>query len=221
MKLRTLLGGAAVLALLNLAPMGFALAAEGDNCDLDDRYCHRFVKAEQFFHEINPDASEEDWVRMQSMLRPFTDPSAMTAIMADPARLSAWLTGLTDPDALHLMMRCSQEPIMWNSWLKMAGNPVRMAEAMVPFLYPNTYFKWMAAPLNPDFYAGFGPLLSTDYYADWADKATTAKFYEPVWSWVYPQWTVDRLSWLVSAEPYTSPFQWLVDSLSGFSLEKS
>jgi hypothetical protein len=217
MNLWKLLGGGALVTLLHLAPAPATFAAEGGACDLNDRYCHRFVKAEQYYREINPDATDEDWAKMQALLRPFTDPASMTAIMADPARLTAWMTGLTDPDAIHLMMRCSQEPIMWNTWLKVAGNPVKLAEAMIPFFYPSTYINWIIAPVNPKVYAGFGDLVSADYYADWGNKAGMLTFYEPLWSWVDPQWTVDRLAWLVSPEPYASPFQWLLDSMSEFS----
>ncbi len=213
-----LITGAAFAGLMSMNLATVANAAEEESCTAGDAYCHQFVKAEGFYRELNPNATDEEWKHMQSLLGPMTDPVSMAETFANPAKLTAWMTGLTDPDAIHLMMRCSQEPVMWNTWLKMLGNPVKMAEATFPFFDPRTYLNWMVAPVNPKVYAGMAPLISVDYYADWLTKATTLKFYEPTWSWAYPQWTIDRVSWAFSAEPYAAPFQWLVDSFSDFTV---
>jgi len=213
MKLWKYLAGGLFAGVMALQTVS-AFATEQETCELDDQYCHRFVKAEQYYKELNPDATPEEWQHMQSLLRPFTDPEAMAAVMADPAKLSAWMTGLTDPDALHLMMRCSQEPVMWNTWLRAMGNPVKMAKATLPFMNPVTYVKWMMAPIDLDMYAGFAPFISGDYYVDWANKATTLKFYEPTWSWAYPEWTVDKVTWMLDPQTYLHPIRWVLDSVS-------
>ena len=190
-----------------------AVSAEEDpylqTCDLADRSrCHRFTKARQYYFELNPDASEEEWLKMERLLRPFTNPAKMAEIMADPARVAKWMAGLSSPDAVHLMMRCSQEPIMWNTWMRTFTDPDIMMQAMLPFMNPLTYFKWAFAPMDPNVYAGFAPLADPKLYTAWSDKLAQPKYYEPLYSWMYPQWSIDRMAWAMNPETYGNLFVW-------------
>lgn len=190
-----------------------SVAAEEDSylqtCDLADRSrCHRFTKAKQYYFELNPDASQEEWLDMERLLRPFTNPAKMAEIMADPARMAQWMAGLSSPDAVHLMMRCSQEPIMWNTWMRTFTDPEIMMQAMLPFMNPLTYFKWAFAPMDPNVYAGFAPLAEPELYSAWGDKLAQPKYYEPLYSWMYPQWSIDRMAWAMNPETYGNLFVW-------------
>lgn len=221
-----LLGGVVLASTLQAAPVlaqqqqtapapapqaAPAPVAQTSTCDPSKGYCHDFSKAKQYYMELNPNATQEEWLKMEATLRPFTDPEIMAEIMADPARLSAWMTALMDPDAIHLMMRCSQEPVMWNTWLRTMTNPVKIASAMIPFVNPVTYLKWMIAPVNPQVYAGMAPLINGNFYADWGSKLATLKFYEPMYSWIYPQWTFDRVLWSLNPYTYVNMFSWLIE----------
>lgn len=178
-------------------------------CDLADRSrCHRFTKAKKYYFELNPDATEEEWLDMERLLRPFTNPAKMAEIMAHPARMASWMAGLSSPDAVHLMMRCSQEPIMWNTWMRTFTDPGIMMQAMLPFMNPGTYFKWAFAPMDPNVYAGFAPLADPELYTAWGDRLAQPKYYEPLYSWLNPQWSIDRMTWAMNPATYGNLFAW-------------
>ena len=178
-------------------------------CDLADRSrCHRFTKAKHYYFELNPDASQEEWLDMEGLLRPFTNPAKMAEIMADPARMAKWMAGLSSPDAVHLMMRCSQEPIMWNTWMRTFTDPEIMMQAMLPFMNPLTYFKWAFAPMDQNVYAGFAPLADPELDTAWGNRLAQPKYYEPLYSGMYPQWSNDRMAWAMNPETYGNMFVW-------------
>ncbi len=202
-------------AVISTAPVAYA-AVDEQTCDINDPYCHRFTKAEEYFKQLNPNATEEEWLQLREHLRVFTDPARMAAVMGDPVKFAEWMAALSDPDAVHLMMRCSQEPIMWNTWLRNFSNPDLLFKAGVVFVNPLTYLQWMVAPVNTQVYAKLAPLVSSELWADWGNKATTLKFYEPLYSWVDPQWTVDRVNWAFDPNTYGNLFYWFTQVFAGY-----
>jgi len=48
-------------------------------------------------------------------------------------------------------------------------------------------------------------------YADWANKGTKIKLYEPTWSFMNPQWTMDRLAWAIDPKTYVNPFTLIIE----------
>ena len=182
-----------IAGLIGAATIGYA--AEKDVCDINDPYCHRFTKAEEYFKKLNPSASEEEWQTLRGDLRAFTDPERMAAVMANPARFAEWIVALSDPDAVHLMLRCSQEPVMWNTWLRVMTDPEKMMKAAFVFMNPGMYMQWTFAPMNPQVHAKLAPLADDKLWADWTKKGTNPVFHEPLYSWINPQWWVDRMTW--------------------------
>ena len=192
----------------------YAETSGADTCDLNDPYCHRFTKAEEYFKKLNPDASEEEWLRMRGHLRAFTDPVRLAQVMGDPVQAADFMAALSDPDAVHLMLRCAQEPIMWDTWLRVMTNPEKMMNAGLVFINPLVYFNWMMAPLNPQVYAKLAPLVESELWSDWAAKSANPTFYEPLYSWIDPQWSVDRIFWAMNPNTYGNMFAWFTQALS-------
>jgi len=207
------------------AVMGFSLGSPGyaaettgiDVCDLNDPYCHRFTKAEEYFKKLNPDASEEEWLTLRGHLRAFTDPERLAQVMADPAKFAEFLAALSDPDAVHLMMRCAQEPVMWNTWLRVVTNPEKMMKAGFVFMNPFMYFNWMMAPVNPQVYARLTPLTDEQLWADWTNKGANPAFYEPLYSWLNPQWSAERMTWVMDPNTYGNMFAWFTQAVAGYA----
>lgn len=213
------LAAAALVAVLGLGVQGTSIAgpAAADSCDLNDPYCHRFSKAEEYFKKLNPDASEEEWVTLRGHLRTFTDPARLSAVMADPVKFAEWLAALSDPDAVHLMVRCMQEPVMWNTWMRVVSNPEKMMQAGMVLINPMVYVNWMMAPMNQQVYAKLEPLTDDQLWTDWGAKLDNGTFYEPLYSWTNPQWSVDRMTWAMDPNTYGNIFAWFTQSFATYS----
>ncbi len=208
----------AVVLGLGLGPTGHAAEATAlDTCDLNDPYCHRFTKAEAYFNKLNPDASEEEWLKLCVHLRAFTDPERMAQVMADPAQFAEFLVALSDPDAVHLMLRCAQKPIMWNTWMQVVTNPEKMMKAGFVVMNPFTYFSWMMAPVNPQMYANLTTFGDAHLWADWTRKGADPTFFEPLYAWLNPQWSVERTTWAMDPNTYGNMFVWFTQGLASYA----
>lgn len=216
MRIKTIVAGALLAAVIGLGSASQADTAGTDTCDLNDPYCHRFSKAEEYFKKLNPEASEEEWLTLRGHLRAFTDPARLSAVMADPVKFADWLTALSDPDAVHLMVRCMQEPVMWNTWMRVMTNPEKMMQAGMVFMNPMVYFNWMMAPMNQQVYAKLEPLTDDQLWADWSSKLDNGTFYEPLYAWTDPQWSVDRVTWAVDPSTYGNMFAWFAQGFNAY-----
>ena len=90
------------------------------------------------------------------------------------------------------------------------GNTEESFEALVQHLRVFTDFG-LTSPVNGDVYSALKPFVQSELYADWANKGTKIKLYEPTWSFMHPQWTVDRLAWAIDPKTYVNPFTWIMD----------
>jgi hypothetical protein len=178
-------------------------------CDVADPYCHNFAKAKEYYLELGN--TEESFEALVQHLRAFTDFGLMARVMGDPEESAKLMAVLADPDVVHLMLRGMQEPVMWDTWVKQLTNPQAYIEMSLVAINPMTYIKWMTSPVNVDVYSALKPFVQSELYADWANKGTKIKLYEPTWSFMNPQWTVDRLAWAIDPKTYVNPFTWIME----------
>ena len=178
-------------------------------CDVADPYCHNFAKAKEYYLELGN--TEESFEALVQHLRVFTDFGLMARVMGDPEESAKLMAVLADPDVVHLMLRGMQEPVMWDTWVKQLTNPQAYIEMSLVAINPMTYIKWMTSPVNVDVYSALKPFVQSELYADWANKGTKIKLYEPTWSFMNPQWTVDRLAWAIDPKTYVNPFTWIME----------
>ena len=178
-------------------------------CDVADPYCHNFAKAKEYYLELGN--TEESFEALVPHLRVFTDFGLMARVMGDPEESAKLMAALADPDVVHLMLRGMQEPVMWDTWVKQLTNPQAYIEMSLVAINPMTYIKWMTSPVNVDVYSALKPFVQSELYADWANKGTKIKLYEPTWSFMNPQWTVDRLAWAIDPKTYVNPFTWIME----------
>ncbi len=178
-------------------------------CDVADPYCHNFAKAKEYYLELGN--TEESFEALVPHLRVFTDFGLMARVMGDPEESAKLMAALADPDVVHLMLRGMQEPVMWDTWVKQLTNPQAYIEMSLVAINPMTYIKWMTSPVNADVYSALKPFVQSELYADWANKGTKIKLYEPTWSFMNPQWTVDRLAWAIDPKTYVNPFTWIME----------
>jgi len=202
----------AVMSLGLVVPTTAAEEVAADpTCDVADTYCHNFAKAKEYYLELGN--TEESFDALAQHLRVFTDFGLMARVMGDPEESAKLMAVLADPDAMHLMLRCMQEPAMWDTWVKQLTNPQAYIEMSLVAINPMTYIKWMASPVNADVYSALKPFVQSELYADWANKGTQVRFYEPTWSFMDPQRTVDRLAWTIDPKTYVNPFAWIIDTI--------
>ena len=90
------------------------------------------------------------------------------------------------------------------------GNTEESFEALVQHLHVFTDFG-LTSLVNGDAYNALKPFVQSELYADWANKGTKIKLYEPTWSFMNPQWTVDRLAWAIDPKTYVNPFTWIME----------
>lgn len=163
---------------------------------------HKFTKALQYYLEFNPQGTPEDFEKMRPYLKPFTDAEVMADMFTDPRKMAAWMDAITEPDVIYLMMKCSQEPVMWDTWLRGLTDYEKLTRAMFRFFDPTTYMNWAVGLFDPQLYATLFRLLDPNKYARWAYASGNLKFYEPLIQWVYPSWWDERAQWLLDPQTF-------------------
>ena len=162
---------------------------------------HKFELAKQYYGQCQG-VSEADFEKIRPHLKAFTDVAVMAETMADPAKFAKLVEVVNDPRTLHVMMKCSTEPVMWETWMRGLSNPVQMMNAGFRFMDPNVYMKWMMAPMNPAMYAPMFTMMNPAYYTRWMTAAMNPTVYQPFFAFADPNWYLPRMQWMMSPASY-------------------
>ena len=73
---------------------------------------HKFEKAKQYYAECQ-NVSDQDFEDIRPYLKAFTDVEVMADTMANPVQFAKFFQVINDPRTMHVMMKCSTEPVMW------------------------------------------------------------------------------------------------------------
>ena len=167
---------------------------------------HKFEKALQYYLEFNPDKTAEDFEKLRPWLKPFTDVEIMMDMFSDPRKMVQWMNAISEPEAVYLMMKCSTEPVMWDTWMRGMTDYDKMMRTMVRFMDPGMYMRWMMAPMNPQVWAPMAQFMDPNYYMKWMTALGNPTFYQPFFAWTNPNWYTPRLSWMVDPQSYAPIF---------------
>lgn len=215
MKLRSFISALGLLAVTGLAT-GPAASAETQTqaattgqpapaASADQRQYameHKFEKALEYYLQYNKGATAEDFEKLRPWLKPFTDAEIMADMFTDPRKMMQWMNAITEPDAVYLMMKCSMEPVMWDTWLRGLTDYEKLTRAMFRFLEPTTYINWMVGWLDPNIYVNMLGLLDPNKYVRWAVASANPKFYEPMFAFLDPNWYGPRLEWMFDPKTF-------------------
>ncbi len=174
----------------------------------DDRVAameHKFEKAKQYYAECQG-VTAEDFEKIREDLRAFTDAEVMAKTLADPLRTARLMQVVNDPRTLHVMMKCSTEPVMWDTWMRGMTDYNKMMRAAMVFMDPSMYMKWMMAPMNPAMYQPFMAFMNPAYYTQWMTAAMNPTFYSPMFSLFDPNWYTPRIQWMMDPKSYEPLF---------------
>ena len=212
---RSTLAALGVLALVAVTPLGAQeRAAESTATELkpttpaietqDRRWQreHKFEKAQQYFLEFNPGATAEDFEKLRPWLKPFTDVEIMAAMFSSPRQFLQWMNAISEPEAVYLMMKCSTEPVMWDTWLYGLTDFEKLMRASMRFTNPLLYFNWMVGMFDPQVYTTMIALFDPNKYVRWAAVSANPKFYEPMFAFMDPNWYDPRLQWMFDPETF-------------------
>ena len=166
---------------------------------------HKFDKAKNYYTECK-NTSDEDFEAIQPYLKAFTDVEVMADTMANPVQFAKFIQVVNDPRTMHVMMKCSTEPVMWDTWVRGLSDPTKLMNAAMRFMNPMVYFNWAMAPMNPEMYAPMTVMMSPQYYEKWATAMANPAFYNPFFAMMNPNWYTPRLEWMMNPESYSPMF---------------
>ncbi|MDH3280499.1 MAG: hypothetical protein OEQ18_05150, partial [Gammaproteobacteria bacterium] len=86
---------------------------------------HKFELAQKYYGECQG-VSEADFETIRPHLKAFTDAEVMADVMADPTKFGQLMQIVMDPRVMHVMMKCSTEPVMWDTWMRGLTDPVKL-----------------------------------------------------------------------------------------------
>ncbi len=191
-------------ALAALLATGSAAFAQQDDASNDRAYQmeHKFEKAQGYYQQCeHTESAEFDAIR--PYIKAFTDVEVMTATMADPVKTAKLMQIVADPRTMHIMMKCSTEPVMWDTWMRGMTDLNKMFRAGLVFMNPMTYFNWMMAPFQPEIYASMLGMVSPDNLGRWGTALVNPTFYQPMYEpLVSLDWYTPRLAWMVDPVSY-------------------
>ena len=162
---------------------------------------HKFEKAEKYYAEcIN--VPEGRFEEIRPFLKAFTDVEVMVDMMSDPVKFAQLMDVVNDPHTMHVMMKCSTEPVMWDTWVRGLGDYNKMMRAMVRFMDPAMYMRWMMAPMNPQVWAPMFRFMDPNYYTKWMVAMMNPTFYQPFYAFMDPNWYTPRLQWMMDPQSF-------------------
>jgi hypothetical protein len=200
MKTRYRIGAALGLLLLAGGPV---VAQQATNeTERTQRMEHKFELAQEYFGECkHTEAAEFDDIR--PYLKGFTDMEVLTQIMADPVKATRLMRIVSDPRTIHVMMKCSSEPVMWDTWMRGMTDINKMFRASLVFMNPMTYVNWMMAPFRPEVYSSMFGMVSPDNLNRWGDALVNPAFYQPMYEPLTSlNWYTPRLNWIIDPASY-------------------
>ena len=100
------------------------------------------------------------------------------------------------------MMKCSTEPVMWDTWMHGLTDYDKLMRAAMRFMNPMVYMNWMMAPMNPAMYQPMMAFANPNYYMNWMNAAMNPTFYQPMFSMMDPNWYTPRLQWMTNPNSF-------------------
>ena len=192
---RFLAASVAAVALLS-AP---AYAAENSASE------HKFQKAVAYYTECKG-ASAAEFNEIKPYLKAFTDSEVMAETVNDPEKFFKLMEIVNDPRTVHVMMNCSTEPVMWDTWMRGLTDFEKLTKASIKAMNPVGMFKWMMAPINGNVWKSVAAHFDYNRYVRWGQAFLNPKFYRPMTDMLTDyKWYEPRLAWFVKAETYTKP----------------
>lgn len=162
---------------------------------------HKFELAKQYYGQcIGVEA--EDFEKIRDQMKAFTDSEVMADTLADPMKTAKLMSVVNDPRTMHVMMKCSTEPVMWDTWMRGLTDYNKLMRAAARFMNPMVYMNWMMAPLNPAMYQPMMQFFNPAYYTAWMNAAMNPVFYQPFFSLMDPNWYVPRMQWMMNPASY-------------------
>lgn len=157
---------------------------------------HKFEKAKQYYGECQAtEAAEFDKIRPH--LKAFTDMEVMAEYMSDPAKFSLLMQTVYDPRTVHVMMKCSTEPVMWDTWMRGITDFDKMMRTATRFMNPAIYMNWMMAPMNPNFWGPMMGMMDPNLWGRWSTAMMNPTFYQPFFAPMDPNWYTPRMTWMM------------------------
>ena len=192
-------------AALTFGLLTFALADTDAQADREQAMEHKFEKAQEYYAEC-AHTSEKEFEAIKPYLKAFTDIEVMADMMANPQEFAKLMMVVNDPRIMHVMMKCSMEPVMWDTWMRGISDPTKMMNAAARFMNPMMYFNWAMAPMNPQMYAPMMAMMNPQYYINWSTAMANPAFYNPFFSMMDPNWYTQRMEWMMNPASYTPMF---------------
>ena len=203
---QTLKGLAAALAMALAATAGHAAETKTSPE-------HKFEKAVGYYTQCK-NASRKEFEDIKPYLRAFTDSEVMAETVNDPEKFFKLMEIINDPRTIHVMMNCSTEPVMWDTWMRGLTDGQKLMSAAVKMMRPDGMVKWMMSPMNPKIWLSMMQHMDPNRYTRWAVAMGNPDFYKPLTDFFDPQWYEPRLAWLGDPKSYAP----LAEALSISSL---
>ena len=168
---------------------------------------HKFELAKQYYGQCKG-VSADDFENIRTYMKAFTDAEAMAETMADPVRFFQLVNIVNDPRTIHVMMKCSTEPVMWDTWMRGATDYEKMTRAMMRFANPGMVMAWMMAPMNPQVWKPVAEMADPNrYMVTWAQALANPTFYDPMLAPLDPAWQQKRIDWFMNPASFQPFFQ--------------
>ena len=174
---------------------------------------HKFEKAVGYYTQCKH-ASRKEFEDIKPYLRAFTDSEVMAETINDPEKFFKLMEIINDPRTIHVMMNCSTEPVMWDTWMRGLTDGNKLWSAAIKLMRPDGMMKWMMSPMNPKIWLSMMQHMDPNRYTRWMEAMGNADFYKPLTDFYRPEWYEPRLAWLTSSKSYAP----LMEALSISSL---
>ncbi|GAB4344892.1 MAG: hypothetical protein Kow006_01400 [Gammaproteobacteria bacterium] len=162
---------------------------------------HKFEKAKAYYAQCKG-VQEGEFQRIKERLKAFTDMEVMAEHMEDPVKFAQLMQTLYDPRTLHVMMSCTTEPVMWDTWLKGLTDFDKMFRVGMRFMNPAIYMNWMMAPMNPQVWGPMMTFMDPNLWGRWTVAMGNPAFYQPFFAFFDPNWYTPRLNWMMNPNSY-------------------
>jgi len=164
---------------------------------------HKFELAAKYYTECK-NVGDGDFDKIRPYLTAFTDMEVMAQTLADPQRLFELMAVINDPRTLHVMAKCSTEPVMWNTWMRGLTDFNKYIASSMVFMSPQTWINWAMAPMNPGVWNAMFSQLDPQRYVQWVTSAFNPQFYAPMLAPMDPAWYGPRVQWLAAPQNWTA-----------------
>ena len=128
------------------------------------------------------DEALESYITECNAPKAFYDPAVMAETMADPQKFMSFMTEINKPATTKALAECMAHPEQWSSMIEGMSDYNKYAQAMVPFMNPQTYMNWMVASMNPQTYTPFMTYMNPAFYTQWMTTMMDPTYYQPMFN---------------------------------------